>query len=544
MTSMLAEDTANGRSTAHSQDETERHLKPMFGLESLRRHKHLLGLGSTLGLALGLLYAALTPTTYTTSIGLLVYNRQLMVGPDSVILPGSVDIPLLQNQIEILRSRTVLAKVISALNLSNDPEYCCAGPGFLQSLKELIFTRSTQLVDEKTRRLVVTLESLRRRLKIRRVGTSHMVQLRLAASEPEKAMRIANEVARAYVQERTRLISEAAALRELYQGLGPSADVTANAELPIRPDGPSSLALVLGAALLGFGSAGVLAILLDAFNNTIRNPEQLEYFLGLQCLGFLPYCECERTAWNKREAARSGSTRRGDPGTMPSALRRARAAIGELGSREFLSLGVTSTVSGEGTTTIAMHLARLMALAGKRVLLIDHSTACTSLLRGRVPGPAHSPAQNAHAPPAKGANDEGGGLHVLSLIANGSSTSGLAPLQEIVRSAKHAYEVVIVDFPCLASGPDVRAAAHLLDGFLLVIKWGGTDCELARQALQSAGEAQAKFVGAVFNMADQQTIDRYGDKLSTTTEVSMPCPPETQIGPAAMPANEAGYGKA
>jgi succinoglycan biosynthesis transport protein ExoP len=546
---MLPQDTANVRSSAHSQGETERpttaYLRPMFGLESLRRHKHLLGLGCALGLSLGLLYAALTPTTYTTSIGLLVYNRQLVTGPDSVILPGSVDVPLLQNQIEILRSRTVLAKVISALNLTNDPEYCCAGPGILQSVKELISSRSIQLVDDKTRRFVVTLEALRRRLKMRRLGMSHIVQVRLAASEPEKAMRIANEVAHAYVQERTRLISEAAALRELYQGLGPSADVTANAELPVRPDGPTGLALVLGAALLGLAGAAVVAILLDAFNNTIRNPEQLEHFLGLQCLGFVPYGDSECTALGKREAARrGGSKRQGDTGTMPSALRRALVAVGQLGSREFVSLGITSTVSGEGTTRIATHLARLMALSGKRVLLIDHSTECTSLLRGRVLGPARSAAQDSHPALENGASDAGGGLHVLSLTANASSASGLTPLDEIVRAARQAYEVVIVDFPCLASGPDVRAAAHLLDGFLLVIKWGATDCELARQAIQSAGEAQAKFVGAVFNMADQHSIDRYGDKLSTTTEVSMPSPPETQIGAVAVAANEAGYGKA
>lgn len=541
---MLPHDTANGRSAAHGRNETERTiaapLKPMFGLESLRRHKHLLGLGCTLGLSLGLLYGAMKPTTYTTSIGLLVYNRQLMMGADNVILPGSVDIPLLQNQIEILRSRTVLAKVINALSLTDDPEYCCGGPGVLQSLKEAVFARSTSLVDDKTRRFVVTFESLRRQLKIRRVGTSHILQVRLAASEPEKAMRIANEVARAYVQERTRLISEAAALRELYQGLGPSADVTANAELPIRPDGPSSLALVLGAALLGLGGAAVAAVLMDAFNNTIRNPEQLEHFLGLQCLGFVPNYDCKRPACNTREAAGSGSKRRGDTGTISSALRRGLAAVGKLGSREFLSLGVTSTISGEGTTRIATHLARLMALSGKRVLLIDHSDECTSLLRQRVLAPNRCSAPNSHAAPANGASDEGGGLHVLSLIANGNSASGLAPLAEIVGGARQAYEVVIVDFPCLASGPDVRAAAHLLDGFLLVIKWGGTDCELARQALQSAGEAQEKFVGAVFNMADQQSIDRYGDKLSTMAEVSIPGPPETQLGPAAMPANEAG----
>ena len=41
-----------------------------------------------------------------------------------------------------------------------------------------------------------------------------------------------------------------------------------------------------------------------------------------------------------------------------------------------------------------------------------------------------------------------------------------------------AYDLVIVDMPALATGPDVRAAAQSLDGFLLVVKWGATESEL------------------------------------------------------------------
>ena len=73
-----------------------------------------------------------------------------------------------------------------------------------------------------------------------------------------------------------------------------------------------------------------------------------------------------------------------------------------------------------------------------------------------------------------------------------------------------AYDLVIVDMPALATGPDVRAAAQSLDGFLLVVKWGATESELIRQALRSAGEARPKFVGAVLNMADDGMMRSYG----------------------------------
>ncbi len=497
--------------------------KPLFGLESIPRHKRLLGLGCALGLLLGLLYAGLRPTTYTSSIELLVYNRQIMTGHDAVILPGSVDIPLLQNQIEILSSRTVLAKVIRALDLTNDPEYHSHSRSIFRPLKELILPSPVQLVDDKTLSFVITLESLRRKLKIRRVGTSHVVQIRFTASEPEKAVRIANQVAQVYLQERTRLLSEALAIREVYQGLGPSANIISEVEPPTRPDGPSKLLIALGAALLGLAGGVIVAILRDALNNTVRNPEQLEHFLGLRCLGCVPLCDSETTARSKKQERRISNRQRHSTRVVALALRRVMAAIQEPCSPGFRSLGVTSAVSGEGATTIAVNLARLMTLSGKRVLLISRPDARiaprTSLAQeaGRLPLGSD---EGIGSLGSGAAIDAGGGLHVLPLGDADTHSTGPQPLGEYVRKALNSYDFVIMDFPCLVSGARVRAAADALDGFLLVVKCGGTDCELTRQALQFSGEAQAKFIGAVLNMADEATITRYGDKSMAADDAS------------------------
>jgi hypothetical protein len=85
-------------------------------------------------------------------------------------------------------------------------------------------------------------------------------------------------------------------------------------------------------------------------------------------------------------------------------------------------------------------------------------------------------------------------------------------LKDLLLEAKGSDELAIVDLPSLASGADVRAAADAIDGLLLVVKWGATDSDLVRQAVRSSGEARAKFVGAVLNMAGELTIGRYGDE--------------------------------
>jgi Mrp family chromosome partitioning ATPase len=78
-----------------------------------------------------------------------------------------------------------------------------------------------------------------------------------------------------------------------------------------------------------------------------------------------------------------------------------------------------------------------------------------------------------------------------------------------------SYDLVIADLPALASDSKVvQFASRSLDGLLLVVKWGGTDAELIHRRLGSPGEIGSKFVGVVLNMADQQLLGGYGDKLT------------------------------
>src|SRR6202022_3011757 len=151
------------------------------------------------------------------------------------------------------------------------------------------------------------------------------------------------------------------------------------------------------------------------------------------------------------------------------------------------SLGVTSSVPLEGTSTVAFHLAKLASRAGRRVLLIDASCQQSDTEAGRTMPSVKSGSAGSNESqrlPESGAVTDGqASLRVVRLGARADTDgwSDWGRLKDVVREAKGSDDLVIVHLPSLASGADVRAAADAIDGLLLVVKWGGTDSDLVRQ---------------------------------------------------------------
>lgn len=517
-------DTISHPQVVHGTERLESRInvrpRPSFGLGSLRSRKWLLGIGTLACLALAALYVGVRPTSYTASSQLLIYIRQVLTGPDQAILPGRADLPMVQNQIELLRSGNVLAKVVETLQLTKDPEFLSSLRSSPQAQKRDPAQPATA-TDSAAAAFRAALVALNSKLSIRQVGTSHLVTVSFKASDPEKAARIVNSVIRIYLQERGRASdaasSKAPTLREIYQSLGPSAQVISEAEPPITADGPPAALILVAAALFGLGTTAALTLLLDALDDRIRGAHQMEYVLGLECLGVVPRFP------SVDDGSEDGAARRLLSAESP-VLRRAAAMVDDALAGEPRTIGVTSILPGEGATTLAIGLALASAASGKRVLLIDAVPDNPAISRWV--------ASLSCAPPRPGANPEPAvigdvvkvqaGLHVLSLAEGYGDESRLMPrglLDDILNAAEASYDLVIVDMPSLASGPQVRAAAQSLDGFLLVVKWGATKSELVRQAFRSAGQAQPKFIGTMLNMADEATMKRYGYKRSEEMKV-------------------------
>ena len=58
---------------------------------------------------------------------------------------------------------------------------------------------------------------------------------------------------------------------------------------------------------------------------------------------------------------------------------------------------------------------------------------------------------------------------------------------------------------------DVRAAAHLVDGFVLVAEWGKTPLDAVSEAVSLSSAVRTRLLGAILNKVDMKQMRRYGD---------------------------------
>jgi polysaccharide biosynthesis transport protein len=474
-----------------------------FCLGSLRSGKRRVAINAIAFLAIGLLYVAVVPKSYTASSDFLVYIEEIQTGADLAILPGRGDLPLVLNQIELIQSGNVLTKVLASLeNSANGADQQRSEADSTNKGYDLALPPPGSGAAFNS-----ALENLRRKLTVRQIGTSHMINVAYKASDPQKAARVVNTVTQVYLQELTRASHaagshRATAIPELYQSLGPSAFLVTPGQPPTTPDGPSAAFILLGSALFGLCVGAAVAILREALSDTIRSARQVEYALGMNCLEVIP----------AGVATAAEDLTQGPCALQHGPLRRLMASTLEASLTDRRIVGVTSAVPGEGASTVAIGLARAVAALGKRTLLIDGDPDGRSVSHWA----ANSPPVGAGARPDLTAGgfdalvEPEAGLHVLTRRALFNSNAlPLRPPDALLSSAA-GYHMVIVDMPSLAAGPDVRASSPWVDGYLLVVKWGATESELVRQALRTVGDARPKFIGAILNMADEQKMAIFG----------------------------------
>ena len=188
---------------------------------------------------------------------------------------------------------------------------------------------------------------------------SATLTLLATASSPAKAQRAADLA-------RTALADEA----KYMETVGTDAKTSVYRVFPLtaaaRPSAPSSpnwqRNLVAGAAV-GLLAGIVLVVLRKQLDSRIRHTSEVEKLTGSGVLGVIPKAP---TLQSKR---RGGL---GELGTTAEAFRMLRTNLRYISTeRPPRSLVITSAMQGEGKSTVASNLARALALAGERVLVVD-----------------------------------------------------------------------------------------------------------------------------------------------------------------------------
>jgi capsular exopolysaccharide synthesis family protein len=269
---------------------------------------------------------------------------------------------------------------------------------------------------------------------------------------------------------------------------------------------------------------------LDFLDHTLRSPDQVERYLGLETLTALP----KMTDDNNRALRESFQS-----------LRTAvmLAARGE-GSHVLM---VTSAVPEEGKTTVAFNLAKVLATGGSRVLLIDadlrkprlHRMIKAKNVRGltSVVLGERTASEVIHSFP---------NISNLDLITSGPlppnppELFGKASYKQLLDEARENYDWILIDTPPVASVTDPVICARLAELVVLVVQYGSTRRQVVREAIRLLGRTGTHIAGVLLNQVD---IERdhyyyagyysytrygyYGDQVPPKAKTSSASQPKT-----------------
>ncbi|MGH2952422.1 MAG: AAA family ATPase [Solirubrobacterales bacterium] len=339
-----------------------------------------------------------------------------------------------------------------------------------------------------------------RDISVEPVAESNIVTVTARGSTPQATADLANAFARAAIESRTEVLhdrideelprlearisglppgltrdsltGQLAQLETLRAGTDPTAQIAELATPPSSAVSPQPVATVIAGLfaglVLGVGGAFALTVL----DPRLRREDQLRDRYRLPVLARIPRERArgdEPLGWDRLSAASIEAYR-----TLRAILARplARAGAG--------SILVTSPGPSEGKTTAAINLATSLALAGKRVILIEADLRRPSI--GRTLGVRverglisvlieEATLQDCLVTPDS-ANENLQLLGAEQAGIWGGELLSLPAAQSLVDEAKLLADYVVIDSPPLATVIDALPLARTVDDVLLVVRLG------------------------------------------------------------------------
>jgi len=176
---------------------------------------------------------------------------------------------------------------------------------------------------------------------------------------------------------------------------------------------------------------------------------------------------------------------------------------------------VASAIPNEGKSTIAANLARTLAFAGSRVLLVDGDLRCGHLHKllglSREPGMTELLRQEVSLEKVIVATP----LPSLSFIPCGSLAHNAGELflgsvtDIFLKQVAKNFDYVIFDSAPIFAADDTTTLAPKLDGVLFVVRGSFTRARLARQALEMLYQRRVNVLGLIFNGANAASREYY-----------------------------------
>ena len=312
----------------------------------------------------------------------------------------------------------------------------------------------------------------------------------------------------------------------------PDSRIVSEAEPSSSPSFPSPTAFFGLALVVGLAGGVVAAFLVENFLGGITSEEQVEAVLRTMVISSIP---------RMKPAGRPNAS---DPGPVADALmfaplsgyaesiRRMRIGLDQAIARSTgqteaertagVVILLTSSIPGEGKTTVALSLARAYALSGRSTLLVDCDLRKPGVHRqlGLEPsdGLIDYLTSRKHVGDFQSfvVEDPGSGAQMIlgsrrSDVPTDQLVAGKT-FSVLVAAARRNFDVVVLDAPPVGPVVDALYMAGLCDVVGYLIKWSDTPQQAIKRALESLRRVTPDRVQilAVVNQLDKVPVGYQG----------------------------------
>mgnify|MGYP003627114902 FL=1 len=284
-----------------------------------------------------------------------------------------------------------------------------------------------------------------------------------------------------------------------------------NSVVPDAPSAPKKSQIIALAMILGAMVGSGLVLLREFRTRTFRTATELEHHTGYTVIGQIPLIPA-RDRKNTLKYLEDKPT-----SAAAEAIRNLRTSLmlSNLDKKPQVIVS-TSSIPGEGKTTVSLSLAKFLSGLGKSVLLVEGDirrrtlneyfpdmprNGIASVLNGDVKF-----ADAIHRPDGFGADVLGGEKTNVNAADIFSSDRFKAFISEM----RDQYDFIIIDTPPVLVVPDARIISQNADAILFSVKWDSTNKGLVEEAMRFFHNSNQRITGLVLSQIDEKGMKRYG----------------------------------
>ncbi|WP_420143836.1 GumC family protein [Sphingobium sp.] len=312
-------------------------------------------------------------------------------------------------------------------------------------------------------------------------------------------------------EEYNRLSRDVQQSRQLSRNTQTQAQIVELALPPAFPSSPNKRLYMAFGLLLGLTASATLVTILEIMARGFRSRDEIENKLKIPFIVSIPRVDKASLELDGQQISPAdlliekpvtpfGESFRVARNTMKIAARNKKPHV----------IALVSALPNEGKTASVLSMARMMAMSGDHVLLLDcdirkaglsqvlkvsTDTGMVELLSGTA---TFEDVIRADAVP---------GLDIVPVSQPTFSAEDLIGnnMADLLAQVNGKYDVVLIDTPPILGVADARLLASLADSVLMLIRWSSTPTASVKAALAALEQDRTPVSGAIFTMVDPKS---------------------------------------